>query len=73
MSANRWAKSLAALSLLAAASSGAAEMPDNPLVREVRAANARFIDVKAAVAEGYAPIPCTSGVDGGAMGVHYVN
>jgi hypothetical protein len=29
--------------------------------------------VKVAVAEGYAPIPCTSGIDGGAMGVHYVN
>ena len=26
-----------------------------------------------AVAEGYAPIPCASGVDGGAMGIHYVN
>ena len=26
-----------------------------------------------AVAEGYAPIPCASGLQGGAMGVHYVN
>ena len=26
-----------------------------------------------AVAEGYGPIPCASCVDGGAMGVHYVN
>ena len=24
-------------------------------------------------AEGYAPIPCASGIDGGAMGIHYVN
>lgn len=45
----------------------------SPLAAEVRAANARFQDVKAAVAEGYSPIPCTSGIDGGAMGVHYVN
>ena len=30
-------------------------------------------DVSAAVAEGYAAIPCASGIDGGAMGVHYVN
>jgi len=45
----------------------------SPLAAEVRAANARFADVKAAVAEGYSPIPCTSGIDGGAMGVHYVN
>jgi hypothetical protein len=43
------------------------------LVDAVRAANARFTDVKVALAEGYAPIPCVSGIDGGAMGVHYVN
>ena len=43
------------------------------LVDKVRAANDRFKDVSVAVAEGYAAIPCASGVDGGAMGVHYVN
>ena len=26
-----------------------------------------------ATSEGYAPIPCVSGVDGGAVGIHYVN
>ena len=45
----------------------------NPLVKHVREANERFKDVKVAVAEGYAPIPCTSGPTGGAMGIHYVN
>src|SRR6185437_7903641 len=45
----------------------------NPLAEHVRAANDRFRDVSAAVAEGYAPIPCASGVEGGAMGIHYVN
>ncbi|HWA19650.1 MAG TPA: hypothetical protein VG757_11715 [Devosia sp.] len=45
----------------------------NPLADMVRDANARFADVAAAAAEGYAPIPCTSGVEGGAMGIHYVN
>ena len=45
----------------------------NPLADHVRAANERFKDVSAAVAEGYAPIPCASGIDGGAMGIHYVN
>jgi hypothetical protein len=40
---------------------------------EVRSANARFQDVEVAIKEGYSPIPCTSGIDGGAMGVHYVN
>lgn len=45
----------------------------NPLADSVRDANARFADVAVAVSEGYAPIPCVSGVDGGAMGIHYVN
>src|SRR6185437_1384519 len=45
----------------------------NPLADHVRAANERFKDVSAAVAEGYAPIPRASGIDGGAMGIHYVN
>ena len=45
----------------------------NPLADNVRSANDRFRDVAAAVAEGYAPIPCASGVAGGAMGIHYVN
>lgn len=51
----------------------AAEAADNPLADAVRTANARFADVNAAVAEGYAPIPCVSGIEGGAMGIHYVN
>ena len=45
----------------------------NPLAEKVREMNARFADVNAATAEGYAPIPCVSGIDGGAMGIHYVN
>ena len=45
----------------------------NPLAEKVRAANSRFLDVNAATAEGYAPIPCASGITGGAMGIHYVN
>ncbi|TIT58695.1 MAG: hypothetical protein E5W90_36225, partial [Mesorhizobium sp.] len=45
----------------------------NPLADKVRAANSRFLDVKAAVSEGYSPIPCASGITGGAMGIHYVN
>ena len=36
-------------------------------------ANDRFRDVSVALSEGYAPIPCASGVEGGAMGIHYVN
>jgi hypothetical protein len=62
---------LALVTLLAAAPVLAGNA--NPLVDKVRAANDRFKDVAAAVAEGYAPIPCASGLQGGAMGVHYVN
>lgn len=46
---------------------------DSPLADKVRTANDQFKDVAVAVAEGYGPIPCASGVQGGAMGIHYVN
>jgi hypothetical protein len=49
-----------------------ADLP-NPLADAVRAANDRFKDVAVAKSEGYAPIPCVSGVEGGAMGVHFVS
>jgi hypothetical protein len=68
-----WVRGLALLSLIAAGSASAEDSNRNSLVDHVRAANSRFTDVKAAVAEGYAPIPCANGIDGGAMGVHYVN
>jgi len=70
MSVASWIGSVAFLSLLA----GAAFAADSQTLAErVRAANDRFNNVAVAVAEGYAPIPCASGVDGGAMGVHFVN
>lgn len=50
-----------------------AQAGESPLVNHVREANQRFKDVTKAVAEGYAPIPCASGQQGGAMGIHYVN
>jgi hypothetical protein len=62
-----------AASLFAAGTAAAAQASSNPLADSVRAANDRFRDVSVAVAEGYAPIPCASGIDGGAMGIHYVN
>jgi hypothetical protein len=62
-----WARSLALLSLFAV---GAEAAGSNSLAAQVRAANDRFKDVAVAVSEGYAPIPCASGADGGAMGVH---
>jgi hypothetical protein len=70
LSAVSWTRCLALLSLFVTAPAAAAD--NNPLADHVRAANDRFRDVSVAVAEGYAPIPCASGVDGGAMGVHYV-
>jgi hypothetical protein len=66
-----WARSLALLSLFAAGTASAAD--HNPLAEHVRAANDRFKEVAVAVSEGYAPIPCASGIEGGAMGIHYVN
>jgi hypothetical protein len=73
MSKFRLAQGLTVLSLVvgSAVSTGAAA--SNPLADDVRAANDRFKDVSVAVAEGYAPIPCASGIEGGAMGIHYVN
>src|SRR3954468_21612903 len=68
-----WACCLALLSSLAVGTASAVEKVGNPLADQVRAANSRFKEVSVAVAEGYAPIPCTSGIDGGAMGEHYVN
>jgi len=59
--------------VLVAATTAEPDAGEGLLVDAVRAANARFADVKVALAEGYSPLPCTSGVDGGAMGVHYVN
>jgi hypothetical protein len=66
---------LALLSLAAIANIGEALSADgsSSLVERVRAANDRFKNVSVAMSEGYTPIPCASGADGGAMGIHYVN
>ena len=64
---------LSAFAFLAVFAAGAASAAENPLADHVRSANDRFRDVSVALAEGYAPIPCASGVGGGAMGIHYVN
>ncbi|WP_292156366.1 hypothetical protein [Mesorhizobium sp.] len=65
---------LSACTALAQAHQDAAASSDaSPLAAKVRADDSRFLDVKAAMAEGYAPIPCASGITGGAMGIHYVN
>jgi hypothetical protein len=83
MRAVQWAVGLAMASLVvgAAAAQGHADHHDHgvqadaPLAQHVRAANGRFatFDAKALQAEGYGPIPCTSSIDGGAMGIHWVN
>jgi hypothetical protein len=68
----RLSQGVALLSLFAAGAAWA-EDGGNPLADHVRAANDRFADVAVAVAEGYGPIACASGIEGGAMGIHYVN
>lgn len=74
MNISEWVRGLVLASVLAAiGASSAAAGSRNPLADNVRAANDRFKDVSVALSEGYAPIPCASGVAGGAMGIHYVN
>lgn len=73
MNAGRWARWLALVSLFAVSAAWASDEADDSLVGRVRDANNRFRDVSVAVSEGYRPMPCASGADGGAMGVHYVN
>src|SRR5438046_3083452 len=58
---------------VAAHGTGEGLSANNPLAAKVREVNERFVDVQKAVAEGYSPIPCVSGIEGGAMGIHYVN
>lgn len=73
MSTFWWIRSFALASLFAASAASAETGGQNPLAENVRAANDRFKDVAAAVSEGYTPIPHPSGVEGGSMGIHYVN
>lgn len=72
MSTFRPIQGLALLSLIIGGAASA-QADGNALADHVRAANDRFKDVSVAVAEGYGPIPCASGIQGGAMGIHYVN
>ncbi|MET3519147.1 hypothetical protein [Mesorhizobium abyssinicae] len=67
-----WTRGLIGILTIAAASAAQAENA-NSLADKVRASDSRFEDVAVAKAEGYAPIPCASGITGGAMGIHYVN
>ncbi|MBX3704087.1 MAG: hypothetical protein KF822_09955 [Steroidobacteraceae bacterium] len=67
---------LAALPLFAPAPATADEGGKkgvSPLVAKIRAATAQYKDVEVAIANGYAPGPCVSGPNGGAMGVHFIN
>jgi hypothetical protein len=77
MNAVWWARALAFSSLVVAAAvvqAGKAKSAGDPVVVDhVRAANGRFVDVAVAVAEGYASAGCVTSLDGGAMGVRYVN
>ena len=73
MTVAKYAWVLTVVSLASIATAVLADQRSSTLVDRVRAANDSFQDVAAAVSEGYAPIPCASGIDGGAMGVHYVS
>ena len=71
--ARRHARLFAVVSLVSLATTVMAQQRGHTLVDKVRAANDRFKDVSVAVSEGYTAIPCASGVEGGAMGVHFVS
>ncbi|ADV09992.1 hypothetical protein [Mesorhizobium ciceri] len=73
MNIHLWTKHLINLSILSIAATAANAHHAGALDEKVRAANSRFENVAMATAEGYAPIPCASGITGGAMGIHYVN
>ena len=73
MTAAKYAWIVTVVSLASIATGVVAQQRGPTLVERVREANDRFKDVSVAVAEGYAAIPCASGIDGGAMGVHYVS
>ncbi|WP_214475274.1 hypothetical protein [Mesorhizobium sp. dw_380] len=73
MNIHLWTKHLINLSILSIAATTANAHDTGALDEKVRAANSRFENVAMATAEGYAPIPCASGITGGAMGIHYVN
>ena len=75
MNAVSWARTVAFLSLAVAAAvtHAGAKGGGDLVVDHVRSANERFTDVEVAVAEGYASTGCAASLDGGAMGVRYVN
>lgn len=73
MKVSKWAGALAFLLAVTMGPALTAAGSANPLVEKVREANNRFKDVAVAKSEGYAPIACASGIDGGSMGIHYVS
>ncbi|GLQ82434.1 hypothetical protein GCM10007881_59570 [Mesorhizobium huakuii] len=73
MNIHVWTRHLINLSILSIAATTANANGTGTLEEKVRVADSRFENVAMATAEGYAPIPCASGITGGAMGIHYVN
>ena len=65
-----WLARMLAVLLSASVTNVRAADMGNPLAEHVRAANARFEDTSAALAEGYTAIPCLDGPDGAVIGVH---
>ena len=63
---------LSVLLIGVAVNAAAADMT-SPLVEHVRAANVRFEEASAAMAEGYTAIACIDGPDGAVTGMRYVN
>ena len=68
-----WLARVLAVLLSAAVTHARAADMGNPLAEHVRAANLRFEDPSAALAEGYTAISCLDAPDGVVTGVHYVS
>ena len=68
-----WLARVLAVLLSAAVTHARAADMGNPLAEHVRAANVRFEDPSAALAEGYTAISCLDAPDGVVTGVHYVS
>lgn len=59
--------------VLGMAGAAPAQEPAGPIADAVRAATEKYQDSAAAIADGYAAMPCVSGPAAGAMGIHFVN
>src|SRR5690606_10854507 len=69
----RLAAGLLLLAVVGLTGTAVAQQAAGPLTEAVRTATEKYKDPAAAIADGYAAMPCVSGPASGAMGIHFVN